>query len=80
MRATVAVFAGLAAGFLSFDVIWAVMREQMRWTTVNGMLSAMDMRLDVPGFAQLVFSAPTVLLFAVPAAIFYLLIVWTDFT
>lgn len=80
MKVAIAMLGGMAAGFFTFDLMWAVIREEFSWTTVGYIFEKLGFAHDVPNFAQLLMSMPAIALFLIPAILFYLLILWIDFS
>ncbi len=79
MKAAIAVLGGLAVGFFTFDLMWAVIREEFAWTKVGDLIKGMGFAHNIPHFVEPLVSMPAMALFLIPAILFYLLVLWIDF-
>jgi hypothetical protein len=79
MKASVAILGGLAVWFLTRDLLTAVVHDGFHLTTLAKLAEAFGVHV-VPTFIAGFMNVPAFLLAFALAAVFYLIVLWVDFT
>lgn len=79
MKASVAILGGLAVWFLTRDLLTTVVHGGFHLTTLAKLAEAFGIH-DLPTFIVGFMNMPVFLLASALAAIFYLIVLWADFT